>query len=151
MLAGRGTMFSPCLNVQKVGKAAAITCAAMTGALDVSRNKVNRTIVSAWLDAAVAAGYPWTDDYNQEDQEGVGYFQMTMRNGVRCSSAAAYLKPVMGRQNLHVFTHAHSHKINIKDGRAVAVQAIIDGRLQKRYARAVKLSCVPAPSAHRNY
>ena len=114
------------------------------GPLSVSRNKVNRTIVTAWLEAAVAAGYRWTDDYNQEDQEGVGYFQMTMRNGVRCSSAAAYLKPVMGRQNLHVFTRAHSHKIYIKDGRAVAVQAMIDGRLQTVRARREIILCAGA-------
>ena len=114
------------------------------GPLSVSRNKVNRTIVSAWLEAAVAAGQRWTDDYNQEDQEGVSYFQMTMRNGVRCSSAAAYLKPVMGRQNLHVFTNAHSHKINIKDGRAVAVQAMIDGKLQTISARREIILCAGA-------
>ena len=114
------------------------------GPLSVSYNKVNRDIVEAWLRSAVAAGYRWTDDYNQEDQEGVGYFQMTMKNGVRCSSAAAYLKPVMNRQNLQVFTRAHSHRIDVKDGRAVAVQVIIDGTLQTVRARREIILCAGA-------
>ena len=105
------------------------------GPLSVSRNKVNRNIVDAWLKSAVAAGYPWTDDYNQENQEGVGYFQMTMKNGVRCSSAAAYLKPIKHRSNLTIITNAHSQKIDIVDGRAVAVQAKINGKLTTIKAR----------------
>ena len=76
------------------------------GPLNVSENNVNREIIDAWVEAATAAGYRRTFDYNREDQEGVGYFQMTMKGGRRCSSAAAYLKPVRKRPNLHVFTHA---------------------------------------------
>ena len=64
------------------------------GPIQVSKNKVDRDIVKAWLDAAVNKGYKWTDDYNQESQEGVGYFQMTMANGLRCSAAKAYLSPL---------------------------------------------------------
>ena len=70
------------------------------GPLTVSKNRVNRGIVDAWLASAVAAGYKWTDDYNQEVQEGVGYFQMTMRDGRRCSTAVAYLDPIKHRKNL---------------------------------------------------
>ena len=88
------------------------------GPLNVSENKVDREIVEAWLEAATAAGYRRTVDYNREDQEGVGYFQMTMKNGRRCSSAAAYLKPARKRSNLHIFTNAHSEKLLI-DGNDV--------------------------------
>ena len=105
------------------------------GPLSVSKNRVDRDIVDSWLRAAVAAGHRWTDDYNQEDQEGVGYFQMTMKNGVRCSAATAYLKPIRNRQNLTIITNAHSHKIEIKDGKAVAVRAMINGQMQTIKAR----------------
>lgn len=114
------------------------------GPLNVSKNKVDRDIVDAWLRAAVAAGYRWTDDYNQEDQEGVGYFQMTMKNGLRCSSAAAYLKPVKKRANLRIITYAHSHKIEVENGRAVAVWAMIDGNLQAIRARREIIICAGA-------
>jgi choline dehydrogenase len=114
------------------------------GPLNVSKNKVDRDIVDAWLRAAVAAGYRWTDDYNQEDQEGVGYFQMTMKNGLRCSSAAAYLKPVKKRANLRIITNAHSHKIEVENGRAVAVWAMIDGNLQAIRARREIIICAGA-------
>ena len=105
------------------------------GPLNVSENKVNRDIVDAWLKAAVAAGYPWTDDYNASNQEGVGYFQMTMKGGMRCSSATAYLKPARNRPNLTVITKAHIQRIVVKDGQAVAVQAKINGVEQEIRAR----------------
>jgi len=93
-----------------------------SGNLHVAPNRLHRDIVDAWLKAAVHAGHPWTEDYNSGDQEGVSNYQMTMKNGLRCSSAAAFLKPVRNRPNLKVFTHALTEKIAIRDGRAVGVR-----------------------------
>ena len=73
------------------------------GALNVSESRVQRPVIDAWVEAAANLGYKRNDDYNGEDQEGVGHFQMTMRNGRRCSSATAFLKPTRGRSNLHIF------------------------------------------------
>ena len=98
------------------------------GPLNVSENKVDREIVEAWLEAATAAGYRRTVDYNREDQEGVGYFQMTMKNGRRCSSAAAYLTPVRKRSNLHIFTNAHSEKLLIDGNDVTGVRCKIQGK-----------------------
>lgn len=98
------------------------------GPLNVSENKVDRDIVDAWVEAATAAGYRRTPDYNREDQEGVGYFQMTMKDGRRCSSAAAYLKPVRKRPNLHIFTRAHSEKVLIDGNRVTGVRCTINGK-----------------------
>jgi choline dehydrogenase len=98
------------------------------GPLNVSENKVDRDIVDAWVEAATAAGYRRTADYNREDQEGVGYFQMTMKDGRRCSSAAAYLKPVRKRPNLHIFTRAHSEKVLIDGNRVTGVRCTINGK-----------------------
>ena len=61
------------------------------GPLNVSENRVTRDVIDAWSEAAIAAGYKRYTDYNGEDQEGVGMFQMTMKNGQRCSAARAYL------------------------------------------------------------
>ncbi len=50
-------------------------------------------LYDAWLDAATAAGFPVTEDYNGQQQEGFGRGQYTIRNGYRSSAATAYLKP----------------------------------------------------------
>jgi len=105
------------------------------GPLNVSENQVNRPIVDAWVAAAEAAGFPRNFDYNRENQEGVGYFQMTMKNGRRCSSAAAYLKPVRHRRNLTILTRAHTEKLCIDAGRVTGVRCQINGKARLISAR----------------
>lgn len=91
------------------------------GPLSVSNMRIQRPITDAWVAAAQAAGYKFNPDYNGADQEGVGFFQLTSRNGRRCSSAVAYLNPVKNRPNLEIITHAQVDKVEIKDGRATGV------------------------------
>ena len=91
------------------------------GPLSVSNMRIQRPITDAWVAAAQAAGYKFNPDYNGADQEGVGFFQLTARNGRRCSSAVAYLNPVKKRENLQIVTHAQVEKILIEDKRAVGV------------------------------
>ncbi|MFL4470369.1 GMC family oxidoreductase [Tateyamaria armeniaca] len=91
------------------------------GNLSVSNMRIQRPITDAWVAAAQAAGYKFNPDYNGSDQEGVGFFQLTARNGRRCSSAVAFLNPVKGRDNLSIVTHAHVQKVNITDKRATGV------------------------------
>jgi choline dehydrogenase len=105
------------------------------GPLNVSENALNRDVIDAWLQSAVAAGYPWTDDYNAENQEGIGYFQMTMRRGRRCSSADAYLKPVMKRSNLDVLVHAQAESVIIEGGEARGVRLRQKGQVREIRAR----------------
>ena len=114
------------------------------GPLNVSENAVNWEIVDAWLKSAVAAGYPWTDDYNAENQEGIGYFQMTMRNGRRCSSAAAYLKPAMGRPNLEVLVGAQTEKVLVEDGAARGIRVRYRGAAREIRARREVILCAGA-------
>ena len=92
------------------------------GSLNVSESRLKRPVVDAWVEAAVGLGYRRNDDYNGEDQEGVGHFQMTMRNGRRCSSAAAFLKPALKRPNLHVFTGAQTEGLILEAKRAVGIR-----------------------------
>ena len=91
------------------------------GPLAVSNMRIQRPICDAWVAAAQAAGYRFNPDYNGAQQEGVGYFQLTTKNGRRCSAAAAYLKPIRGRENLRIITNAQVTKVNTKDKRAVSV------------------------------
>lgn len=99
------------------------------GPLSVQTSRLSREIVDHWVDAAVAAGYKRTEDYNGLDQEGVGYFQLTMAGGKRCSSAVAYLHPNRSRKNLTVITNAQTEKVIIEGGRAMGVRARVNGKL----------------------
>ena len=51
---------------------------------------------SAIIAAGGELGIPRNDDFNGATQEGVGYYQLTTRNGLRCSTAVAYLRPAAG-------------------------------------------------------
>jgi choline dehydrogenase len=75
----------------------------------------------AYLASAIAAGIPRNDDYNGPVQDGVGYYQTTIRNGRRCSAAVAFLKPAMKRPNLRVITHALASKVLFAGTRATGV------------------------------
>lgn len=107
------------------------------GPLSVSNMRLRRPICDAWLAAAQKAGYPFNTDYNGANQEGVSYFQLTSRNGRRCSAAVAYLKPAKQRQNLNIVTRAHTTGIVFEGERAVAV-AYRDGSGRERQVRANK-------------
>ncbi|WP_224816044.1 GMC family oxidoreductase [Hasllibacter sp. MH4015] len=91
------------------------------GPLSVSNMRIQRPITDAWVAAAQSAGYKFNPDYNGAEQEGVGYFQLTSRNGRRCSAAVAYLKPIKDRDNLRIITHAQVERILLDGTRAVGV------------------------------
>ncbi len=91
------------------------------GPLSVSNMRIQRPICDAWVAAAQAAGYPFNPDYNGAEQEGVGYFQLTTRNGRRCSAAVAYLKPIKSRPNLQIITNALVTGIEFDGKRATGV------------------------------
>ena len=63
------------------------------------------------IDAAVGMGVPRSDDFNGEQKEGAGYFELTSANGRRCSLAVAFLHPVANRNTLDVVTHAHVEQL----------------------------------------
>lgn len=82
------------------------------------RNEVSQAL----LDACVEAGIPYSPDINARDQEGVTWFQLTIKDGRRCSAAVAYLHPVMGRPNLQVETRALTRRVLFEGKRAVGVE-----------------------------
>ncbi|MEO0343432.1 MAG: GMC family oxidoreductase N-terminal domain-containing protein [Pseudomonadota bacterium] len=105
------------------------------GPLSVQTSRLSRDVVDHWVHAAQSAGYNRIDDYNGEDQEGVGYFQLTMKGGKRCSSAVAYVHPNKNRKNFHVIANAQTERVLIKDGKAIGVRAKIKGKIQDIRAR----------------
>ena len=119
------------------------------GSLNVSESRVQRPVIDAWVDAAEGLGYKRTEDYNGEDQEGVGHFQMTMRDGRRCSSATAFLKPARGRSNLHVFTGAQTLGLIMEGKRAAGIRVRRGNEVvEARARREVVLSAGALGSPH---
>src|SRR5437764_3674837 len=80
-------------------------CHGVGGPLAVSDNRSNNPMAKAFVAAAIEAGYPANDDFNGPELDGFGFFQVTQRNGRRCSAAVAYLHPSMSRRNLTVETN----------------------------------------------
>ncbi len=81
------------------------------GPLAVSDMRARRDVCDALIAAAGEIGIPRNEDFNGGQQEGAGYFQLTARNGRRCSAATAYLKPVRTRRNLTVQTRAFAQRL----------------------------------------
>jgi 4-pyridoxate dehydrogenase len=79
-------------------------------------------LYDAWMQAALAAGFPVTDDYNGKQQEGFGRGQYTIRDGYRSSAASAYLKPARKRPNLEVVTRAHATRVLMRGTRASGIE-----------------------------
>jgi len=92
------------------------------GPLAVSDMRAHRSLCDKFIAAAAAAGIPLNDDFNGPEQEGVGYFQLTMRGGLRCSSATAYLRPARRRPNLRIVTHALTRRLVLEGRRAARVE-----------------------------
>jgi choline dehydrogenase len=111
------------------------------GPLSVSNMRIRRDLCDSFINACQEVGIPPNDDFNGPQQEGAGYFQLTIRNGFRCSTAVGYLNPVRHRVNLTVVTHALVHRILFEDRRAVGVAiAVKGGRRETKARREVILS-----------
>jgi len=80
-----------------------------------------------FIEAAESCGLDRNQDINGETQLGAGLYHVTQRDGKRCSSAAAYIKPVLDRENLTVQTRAHVTEIRFDGDRAVGVTYEQDG------------------------
>jgi choline dehydrogenase len=98
------------------------------GPLNVSDVTDPHMVSDAAVEACVEAGIPRNADINGADQEGVTYYQLTVKKGQRCSSAVAYLHPVMSRANLRVETNALAARILFEGRKAVGVDFIQNGQ-----------------------
>jgi choline dehydrogenase len=92
------------------------------GPLNVADLRSPSPINRAFLEAAANHGLPRNDDYNGAEQFGSFQYQVTQKNGERCSAASAYLTPHRGRPNLHVETGTTASRVCFEGRRAVGVE-----------------------------
>jgi len=101
------------------------------GPLSVIEGRSRYRTCEAFIEAAEQAGLARNDDFNGPAQDGVGWYQVTQRNGMRCSAAVGYLHPVLGRENLTVITGAHVTRLMLDGARATGVEIDRDGELSE--------------------
>ena len=111
------------------------------GPLRVSDQPARFELAERWIAAAVESGLPANNDFNNGQQEGAGPFQSTTKGRRRWSTAAAYLRPARGRQNLKVETNALATRIVIEDGRATGVEYLENGARTTARARGEVIVC----------
>ncbi|MGO9851734.1 MAG: choline dehydrogenase [Steroidobacteraceae bacterium] len=117
------------------------------GPLATRRGLLTNPLHAAWLEAGRQAGYPFTPDVNGYQQEGFGYFEMTVGDGRRCSAADAYLRPSLKRRNLGVRTHALATRVLFEGRRAVGLCYRQGGALHEvRVRREVIVAAGPVNS-----
>ena len=98
-------------------------------------------VSEAFVEAAEAVGQPHNPDFNGAEQEGAGLYQLTQRRGRRVSAATAFLRPVMRRPNLVVWTGAHAHRVAVENGVAVGVDVERQGAIQRVRATREVILC----------
>ncbi len=91
------------------------------GELNVAPVTSPGSVNDMFLEACSELQIPANDDFNGETQNGVGYYEVTQKNGERWSTARAFLEDAQKRENLTVITGAHIDRVNIKNGRATGL------------------------------
>ena len=104
------------------------------GPLQVMRGPEKNPLYHAFVDAAVQAGYPRSENMNDVQHEGFGPMEMTVGAGRRCSAAVAYLRPAMKNPNLRLLTHALVRRIVFEGKTAVGVEYQRNGRTEMAFA-----------------
>ncbi len=112
-----------------------------SGPLPVTRAKIRNPGQQAWIEAAMQAGYPYSEDHNGSAPEGFGPSEYTIRNGRRMSTAVAYLRPVRKRPNLTIRTRAHVTRLLLDGERAIGVEYRHGGQLRQAHATREVIVC----------
>jgi choline dehydrogenase len=109
----------------------------------VEKQRLSWEILDAFAAAAQEAGIPATDDFNRGSNEGVGYFDVNQRQGIRWNATKAFLRPIQHRPNLQVWTGAQVQRLlTVQDAhgtRITGVEALVQGK-DKRQAAAPLLA-----------
>ena len=102
------------------------------------KSKDKLELADLFVQASVQTGLPFNDDFNGVSQEGAGFYQLNIRNGLRQSTARTFLQQCEGRPNLTLETNALSNRVMIEDGRAVGVEySVKKGKTREtKYAHA---------------
>ncbi|HWU81804.1 MAG TPA: choline dehydrogenase, partial [Caulobacter sp.] len=121
------------------------------GPLHVSKGESDSPFYSTLIEAGRQAGHKTTKDFNGFQQEGFGPYDLTIRDGRRCSAAMAYLAQALSRPNLTCVTEARTTKILVERGRAIGVEYVVGKTAEKKTAHAdaeVLLSAGAVQSPH---
>ena len=108
----------------------------------VEKQRLSWQILDAFAAAAAQAGIPPTDDFNRGSNEGVGYFEVNQKGGLRWNASKAFLRPVIGRPNLQLWLGAHTSRLLMDGKRVTGVEVLPAGGgapLQALAAREVVL------------
>ncbi|KOY88166.1 choline dehydrogenase [bacterium 336/3] len=103
------------------------------GLLNVRSAYSHHAVSESFIKACMELGMPLNPDFNGESQEGVNFFQFTVKNHKRHSTATAFLKPIQKRPNLDILTNAHVGKILIDEHEACGIEIISKGNSYKIY------------------
>jgi choline dehydrogenase len=106
-----------------------------SGELNVTFPYYQTPIAHAFLDACAEQGIPKNPDYNGAEQEGATMFQFTIKNGKRHSTAAAFLKPILDRKNLTVFTKSIVKQLVMAGKTVASVEILRGGKTEKIQCR----------------
>lgn len=104
------------------------------GPLNVADQRCPNLLTHSFVEAAESVGLKRNPDFNGPEQEGVGVYQVTQKDGRRCSAARAYLKPAAKRSNLTILSGAYTTRIVLEKGRATSVQYFHQGATQQANA-----------------
>jgi len=111
------------------------------GPLSVEDLKFRNPLSGVFIEAAVACGLPRNEDFNGRQQEGVGFYQVTQRDGRRSSAATAYLAPARHRRNLTIRTGCLATRILFSGAKASGVEFTHAGKLEQVRATREVLLC----------
>ncbi|HAE82282.1 MAG TPA: choline dehydrogenase [Ktedonobacter sp.] len=101
------------------------------GPLNVTDLRTLNPLSHAFVAAGVEAGIPLTNDFNGSEQDGVGFYQVTQKEGLRFSAAVGYVHPILSRPNLTLQTQALVTNILFEGTRAVGVAYLQHGEKQQ--------------------
>jgi choline dehydrogenase len=92
-------------------------------------------LYQAFIDAGQEAGYPYTKDYNGQQQEGFGTMHMNVKKGVRSSTSNAHLRQALKRSNFTLMKRVTAQKVIFEDKHATGIEYLKGGKLQQVHAQ----------------
>jgi choline dehydrogenase len=92
------------------------------GPLGVTDRPNRYPVCKHFIDSAIGAHHPWNGDFNGATQDGVGYYQYTVRGGLRMSASRAFIKPALARANLDVYRNVSVDELEFSGDRVVGVR-----------------------------
>jgi len=135
---------APCFKKMEHHELGASETRGIGGPLHISCARNGGPLCEALIQAGVGLGLPRRDDLNGIDQEGIGYFPKTIRNGQRVSAARAFLAPIRQRTNLSIVTGAMVTRIIFDGCRAIGVACTVKGTPQQFRAEREIMLCAGA-------